>query len=457
MILRQVTSEGLAHHSYYIGSGRTAAVVDPRRDCDVYLELARGLDQQIASIFETHRNEDYVTGSCELAERTGAAIYHGPGTAFSYGTSVKEGMTITVGDLGISVLETPGHTIDSISLIVRDKKVSGDPYLVFTGDTLFSGDVGRTDLLGQGRGEEAAGLLYDSIWNKILPLGDGVLIYPAHGAGSVCGTDIIDHQVTTTGYEKKSNPLLQKDRRAFIDYKTREHHYLPPYFRNMERVNLTGPSLIGKLPALIPYTNHQLKELAGKGAQLLDIRAPGSFGAGYVEGSLCIWREGLPSYMGWLLNYQEPIILIDDFNLDLELVIRQFVRLGYDNLVGYLAGGFPGWYKGGERFNRHRVWSVYDLHAAMQSATEELYLLDVRDIHNREKAGHIPGDHHMYVGEVPENFMDLPRDANIVVYCDAGYKGCLAASFLSAHGYPHMTNILGGMTGWSAANLPVEK
>ncbi len=457
MILRQITSEGLAHHSYYIGSGRTAAVIDPRRDCDVYLDLARGLDQQIAFIFETHRNEDYVTGSCELAERTGSAIYHGPVTAFSYGTRVEEGMSFTAGDLEITVLETPGHTPDSISLVVRDKKVSGDPYLVFTGDALLSGDVGRTDLFGKGNGDVAAGILYDSIWNKILPLGDGVLLYPAHGAGSVCGADIVDHPVTTAGYEKKTNPLLQKGRQAFIDYKTREHHYVPPYFQNMEAANLKGPSLIGHIPDLIPYTNRQVKGLAGKGAQLLDIRAPGSFGSGYIEGSLSVWREGLPAFMGWFLDYEVPIILVDDFNLALGPVIRQFVRLGYDNLKGYLAGGFPGWYKGGERFNRHRVWSVYDLHMATESATEELYLIDVRDIHNREKAGHIRGDHHLYVGELPQRIMDVPRNANIVLYCDAGYKGCLAASFLSIHGYPGVTNILGGMAAWSGAGLPVEQ
>ncbi len=457
MILRQVTSEGLAHHSYYIGSNRAAAVIDPRRDCDVYLDLARGLDQHISVIFETHRNEDYVTGSCELAKRTGAAIYHGPMTAFSYGARVEEGMRFTVGDLEISVLETPGHTPDSISLVVRDKKVSGDPYLVFTGDALFTGDVGRTDLFGRGKGEEAAGMLHDSIWKKILPLGDAVMLYPAHGAGSVCGADIVDHPVTTTGYEKKTNPLLRKDREAFIEFKTREHHYVPPYFRTMEVVNQKGPLIIGQLPDLIPYNNRQVKDLVVKGAQLLDIRAPGSFGSGYIEGSLSVWREGLSAYMGWFLDYEAPVILVDDFNLDLGPVIRQFVRLGYDNLKGYLAGGFPGWYKAGERFNRHRVWSVYDLHTAIESASEELYLLDVRDIHNRDKAGHIAGDHHMYVGELPRNIMDLPRNANIVLYCDAGYKGCLAASFLSMHGYPRLTNILGGMAGWSAAGLPVEK
>jgi hydroxyacylglutathione hydrolase len=457
MILRQVTSAGLAHHSYYIGSGRAAAVIDPRRDCDVYLDIARESGQQITCIFETHRNEDYVTGSKELSKRTGALIYHGPVTAFSYGTRVLDGMKFMVDDLEISVLETPGHTADSISLLVRDRKVTGDPYLVFTGDTLFSGDVGRTDLLGQGRGEEAAGMLYDSIWNWVLPLGDDVLLYPAHGAGSVCGGDIVDHPLTTIGYEKKTNPLLRKDRRAFIDYKMGEHLYVPPYFRKMETVNLEGPPLIGELPDLAPYTNRQVKEQIGKGVQLLDIRAPGSFGSGYIPGSLSIWRDGLSAFTGWFLNYEVPIIIVDDFNLSLDPVIRQFVRLGYDNLKGYVAGGFPAWYKGGERFDRHRVWSVYDLHSALESPTGKLYLLDVRDVHNRQKAGHIAGDHHIYVGELPNRVTGVPRNAEIVVYCDAGYKGCLAASYLSMKGYTRVTNILGGMTGWSGAGLPVER
>ena len=281
------------------------------------------------------------------------------------------------------------------------RKSLDDPYLVFTGDALFSGDVGRTDLLGMGRGEEAAGMLYDSIWNKILPLGDAVLLYPAHGAGSVCGADIVDHPVTTTGYEKKTNPLLQKDRTAFIEYKTREHHYVPPYFRRMEVVNLKGPSVIGHSRTLSPYNNRAGEGTGRQGGPAPGHQGPGKFWRRHIEGSLSVWREGLAAYMGWFLNYEAPIILVDDFNLDLGPVIRQFVRLGYDNLKGYLAGGFPGWYKAGERFSRHRVWSVRDLHTAIESATEELYLLDVRDIHNREKAGHITGDHHIYVGELP--------------------------------------------------------
>ncbi len=296
----------------------------------MYLGIAGELGQQITRIFETHRNEDYVIGSRELAKRSGAEIYHGPVTAFSYGTRVNEGMKFMLEDLEIAVLETPGHTDDSISLVVRDKKVSGDPCLVFTGDAIFSGDVGRTDLLGPGRGKEAAGMLYDSIWNKILPLGDDVLIYPAHGAGSVCGGDIVDHPLTTVGYEKKTSPLLGKDRQAFIDYKTGEHLYVPPYFRNMEAVNMEGPPLIGHLPDLIPYTNRQLKEQIGNGAQIIDIRAPGSFGSGlYPRESLNL--AGRTSFIhGMVPELRRPRSLSSMISTSsLDPVIRHFVRLGY--------------------------------------------------------------------------------------------------------------------------------
>lgn len=457
MILRQVLSRGLAHYSYYIGAGREAAVIDPRRDCGIYLELAREHDQEITCIFETHRNEDYVTGSCELAARCRAEIFHGPVTPFSFGKTVCDGNRVNVGDLEIIVLETPGHTPDSISLVVSDKKVSPGAYLVFTGDALFAGDVGRVDLFGKGRDTGAAGMLHDSIWNKILSLGDEVIVCPAHGSGSVCGTEIADHPLTTIGYEKKSNPHLKKSRSAFIRYKSGEHHYVPPYFRTMEELNLKGPDLVGRIPDLVPYSVRQVKELIARNAQVIDIRAPASFGSGHIRGSLSIWRDGLPAYMGWFIDYASPIIVVDDFNLEFSSVLQHCTRLGYDNLEGYLAGGFGAWYKAGEEYHRHRVWSVFDLHEAVQSREEALYILDVRDILNREKYGHIPADHHMYVGEIPENTSKIPVNADIILYCDAGYKGSLAASYLEKHGYPRVTNILGGMAAWMAAGLPVEQ
>ena len=457
MILEQVTSEGLAHHSYYIGSGRSAVVIDPRRDSEIYLRLARENDQQITHIFETHRNEDYISGATGLAARCGASIYHGSATPFRFGRPVSDGDEFAVSDMTLRVLETPGHTLDSISLVVTDRKVSSDPYIVFTGDVLFAGDVGRTDLIPDIGIKQAAGLLYDSLSLKILPLGDPVLVCPAHGAGSVCGLDIADHQVTTIGYERKTNPFLSLNREQFVNKKCLEHNYYPPYFKTMEQKNIAGTGEFCHLPDLTALSPARIKEKGQSGAQLLDIRAPTSYAGGHIAGSLCIWREGLPGFMGWFLNYDDPILIIDDFNLRPLPAIRHFIRLGYENISGYLAGGFPAWMKSGEDIASQRAWSVHALKELLDSGSRDHVLIDVRDIHNRQKAGHIAGDRHIYVGELPGRIKEVPGDADVFVYCDAGFKGCLAGSILERAGYRSVTNILGGMTGWIAAGYPVEK
>ena len=457
MILEQVTSKGLAHHSYYIGSGSRAAVIDPRRDSGIYLRMARESGQEITHIFETHRNEDYVSGATGLAARCGASVFHGSATQFGFGTPVGDGDEFTLGDLTVRVLGTPGHTLDSISLVVTDWKISTDPYLVFTGDALFAGDVGRTDLIPEIGREKASGLLYDSLFDKILPLGDPVLVCPAHGAGSVCGLDIADHQVTTIGYERKTNPFLSLDREQFVKKKSLEHNYYPPYFKTMERKNTGGAGEFYHLPDLTPLSPARILEKGRTGAQVLDIRAPTSYAGGHIRGSLCIWREGLPAFMGWFLNYDDPILIIDDFNLEQGPVVRDFVRLGYENISGYLAGGFPAWMKSGEEIASQSAWPVHALKELLDSGSHDHILIDVRDIHNRQKVGHIAGDRHIYVGELPGRIDEVPRDTRVFLYCDAGFKGCLAGSILERAGYRSVTNILGGMTGWIAAGFPVEK
>ena len=201
MLFEKITSDILAHHSYVIGAGGEMAVIDPRRDCRVYTTIAENRDMKIAGIFETHKNEDYVTGSRELARPTGAEIYHGAREEFGFGTAVREGETFRFGPLELEVLETPGHTVESISLLLRDRSVSGDPLMVFTGDALFAGDVGRTDLAGEDRRREMSEMLYASLHENLLPLAGGVIVCPAHGAGSVCGGNIGDREYTTIGFE----------------------------------------------------------------------------------------------------------------------------------------------------------------------------------------------------------------------------------------------------------------
>jgi len=454
MILRKITSEGLAHNSYFISAGGEAAVIDPRRDIAVYLDLARESGVRITSIFETHRNEDYVIGSIELADRTGAVILHGHQMDFAYGQKVKDGDVISLGSLKLRVLETPGHTMEHIAIVVTDPDISPRPYAVFTGDALFAGEVGRTDFFGQEKRPVVSEMLYESITQKLLPLGDQTIVFPAHGAGSVCGSEISDHEFTTIGYERLSNPLLQLAKQEFIKRKVREHLYLPPYFRMMERVNKEGAPLVHQLPDLRVWPVGEVKKRLDT-VQIVDIRSPTSFAGGFVPGSLSIWKEGLPAFMGWFLNYSDPIILVDDFNCDLPSVSRHFMRLGYDNLSGFLAGGFPAWFKSASPVANIAAWSVQELEKHRKK--RDIFLLDVRDIENVERFGKVPGSHHIYIGELPGRLSEVPRDGQVAVYCDAGYKGSLGASILARNGYETVANALGGMTAWIRAGYPVEK
>jgi hydroxyacylglutathione hydrolase len=454
MLFERIVSEGIAHNSYLVGSDGQAAVIDPRRDCDIYLEIAQNHDLAVTHIFETHRNEDYVIGSRELAARCGAAIYHGARMAFSYGKPVHDGDTFSFGSLELTLIETPGHTEESISLVLRDKDAGSQPYMVFCGDTLFAGDIARTDFFGQERKAEMAGKMFDSIHTRILPLGDGAILCPAHGAGSICGGTIADHPFTTVGYEKRTNRLLLLDRETFIARRVAETPYVPPYFRQMETFNRDGAPIIRGLPDIPPLTIADLTRLRSEGCQILDIRSPTSFGAGHIPGSISVWREGLPAFMGWFLDYRQPIVILDDFNLAPDTVHRHFVRLGYDNLAGYLGGGFPAWTKAAQEIHTLPTCSVQQLKDRLE--TESPFLLDVRDSKNWETFGHIRGAHHRYVGELPDHLDEIPRHEPLVIYCDAGFKGSLAASILARHQYRNMTNVLGGITAWKRAGFSVE-
>jgi len=455
MLFERIISEGISHISYLIGSGGKAAIIDPRRDCEIYLEIARKNDLVITHIFETHRNEDYVIGSIELASRCGAGIYHGAAMPFSYGKPVREGDIFTFGSLELVVRETPGHTEESISFVLYDKEVSPLPYMVFCGDTLFSGDIARTDFYGKDRNAEMAAKIYNSITTKLLLLGDGVIICPAHGAGSVCGGEIADHPFTTVGYEKLTNRWLLLDKEGFVSARIRESPYVPPYFRKMEQYNKVGAPLLERDLHLKPLSIADINKFRTAGCQILDIRSPTSFGAGHIPGSISIWREGLAAFMGWVLDYEQPVIIVDDFNLSLETVHKQLIRLGYDNSAGYLSGGFPAWTKGAQEIATLPTCSVQQLNARLE--TESPYILDVRDSKNWNSVGHIRNAHHWYVGELSRNIDKIPKNEPVFICCDTGYKGSLAASILLRHNYANLTNVLGGMTAWKRAGFSIEK
>ncbi|HOT95460.1 MAG TPA: rhodanese-like domain-containing protein, partial [Methanoregulaceae archaeon] len=400
MFFETVRSEGLAHQSYIVGAGGRAAVIDPRRDCGIYLRRAVAHGAVITHIFETHRNEDYVTGSAELARRTGATVYHGAATPFAFGSPARHGDRFQVGPLEIVALETPGHTDESLSFALYEPSVPGRPVMVFSGDALFAGSVGRVDLAGDDPVANAH-RLHDSLHRVLLPLGDGTIVCPAHGSGSVCGPSISDLPFTTIGIERRSNPYLRLGREEFVERKAGERGYRAPYFREMERVNLVGSPAPPD-----PCTLRRLSPGDLDGMQVVDIRSPTAFAAGHVPGSINIWREGLPLFIGWTLDYDRPIALVDDFNQELHLAAAHFVRLGFDNLTGFLDGGFMAWLREARPVGRIETWTVQDLFSRLDGVT----VLDVRDIANRKERGAIPGSMHVYAGEVAARIDEVPHD-----------------------------------------------
>jgi hydroxyacylglutathione hydrolase len=453
MILKIIKSEGLAHKSYFIGSKGEAAVIDPRRDCDKYVDYSKKNQMKITHIFETHRNEDYVIGSRELSKRVNAEIYHGKNSGFTYGNEVNEGDKFNIGSIELETIGTPGHTDESISIILKDKDVSDDPYMIFTGDVLFAGEVGRTDLYGDGKVEENANKLYNSLFKKILPLGDQALDFPAHGSGSVCGKDIRESEFTTIGYEKKTNYMLKKSKEEFIIAKLNEKMVKAPYFKKMEEYNNGEAPILCRLPYPYPLSKDELKKRLGK-SQIVDVRMAASFAGGHIPGTLNIWKHGLTYFAGWMLNYEDPIIIVDDTNEHLNQIIRYLVRIGYDNIYGYLASGFTSWSNSGENIDTLDTWSVHKLKD--NQTDESIFLLDVREIGEWEE-GYIEGAHHIYVGNLKKHLDEVPKDKYIVVYCDTGNRASIAASLLKMNGYKNVANVLGSIRAWNGAGYPLVK
>jgi hydroxyacylglutathione hydrolase len=454
MIFERIKSEGIAHNSYLIGSENDAVVIDPRRDCQVYIDLAQQKGLKIKYIFETHRNEDYVIGSIELNHFTGAKIYHGAGLDWKYGSTLKDGQEFQIGKLRLTAIHTPGHTDESMSYTVADLGTGEATVMVFTGDALFVGDVGRTDLYGPKEAKKLASNLYDSIFNKLLPLGDGVILCPAHGAGSICGAHIADRDESTLGIERVQNPLLQMSRNTFKKYKIAEKLEKPHYFRRMEKYNLEGPPFLGRLPVPLPLTPADFKKKMEREPVVIDTSYPAAFGGAHIKGSYSIWLEGLPVFAGWVISYNKPILLVLEDQHQLETAVRYLIRAGYDQIVGYLKGGIASWYNMAFPVEHLRVLTVHELKAKIDRG-EELTILDDRGEDEWNK-GHIKGAQHIYVGHIQKRISDIPKDKPVAVICSVGYRAGLGASILLREGCREVYNVLGSMTAWKGAGYPIS-
>jgi hydroxyacylglutathione hydrolase len=453
LIFERIKSAGIAHNSYLIGSESDAAVIDPRRDCQIYVDSAQQKGLKIKHIFETHRNEDYVIGSLELNNITGAEIYHGTGLDWKYGNTLRDGQEFNIGKIRLTAIHTPGHTDESMSYAVVDLTTGEATVMVFTGDALFVSDVGRTDLYGPEEAPRLASNLYDSIFNKLLPLGDGVILCPAHGAGSVCGMNIAERDESTLGIERAQNRLLQKSRDDFIKHKVAEQPERPYYFRKMEEYNRKGPPLLKCLPIPTPLTSIEFREEMEKGAVVVDTSEPAAFGGAHIKGAYSIWLEGLPVFAGWVLPYDKPLLLVLEDQSHLERAVRYLIRAGYDRIIGYLRDGTEGWYNAGFLTESLTLFSVHQLKNLLDRG-EELLVLDTRG-QDEWESGHIAGAQHIYVGHLERRLGEVPKDRPVAVICNVGHRAGLGASILLRAGYQDVYNVLGSVKAWVAAGFPV--
>jgi hydroxyacylglutathione hydrolase len=453
MIIERYKSEGLAHNSYLVGAGNSAVVIDPRRDCRVYAEAARSHGMKIKYIFETHRNEDYVIGSLPLAALTGAEIFHGARPDWQYGRVLRDGQEFRLGKLNITALFTPGHTDDSVSYVLTDLSTGKSPAAVFCGDTLFVQETGRVDFGGPAETPRMAANLYDSIFNRLLPLGDGVLLYPAHGGGSVCGGNIADRDESTLGLERLQNPALQiKDQAEFVRLKTSEVLDYPPYFRTMEKYNLQGPPL-RDMPFPPPLSPSEFKNAIDQGALVVDTNMPAAFGGAHIRGSYSIWLEGLPAWAGWLLPYDKPLLLVLEDRSHPEQAVRYLYRLGYDNIQGFLRDGIESWYNAGLPVENLPLMTVHQLRARLDSE-DDIFVLDVRD-QAEWNSGRIAGSAHIFTGHIAGRLNEIPHQKPVAVTCSVGHRGGVAASILLRAGYTSLYNVLGGTIAWRQAGFPL--
>lgn len=451
MFFERIESEGLAHYSYIVGDQGKAAVIDPRRDCSTYIEKGPKRGTNIEYILETHRNEDYIIGSSELAARTEAEVWHADSQwDYEYGNPVENGQSWEIGRLKLEALHTPGHTPGSMSYLLRDHE--DKPWIIFTGDVLFAGDVGRVDLLGMDRAEEMAKSLYDSISEKILPLGDEIIVCPAHGAGSVCGSSIAERLWTTIGIERKRNPKLQYgDRDEFVKNIAVELEK-PPYFSQMEKLNLKGAPLLHELPVPKPLKPNEFSEEKDD-AIVLDTRKELGFGNAHIPNSISIWLDGIPNFAGWFLPYDKPILLVGEMNY-LEKATRYLIRIGYDNIIGYLSDGMFGWHMAGKKSSSINTITVQKLCTLLDKG-ESVWILDVRNDEEVEEQK-IPKAHHIHITQLLDNLDKIPEDKEIYIFCGSGLRSMTAASLLKQKGWEDLTVVSGGTAGWNSVSCPLE-
>ena len=457
MLVQQFFVKGLAHSSYLLGGSETCAIVDPRRDVQIYLDAAKELQMKITHILQTHLHADFVSGHLDLAEKTGARIYapKSGGCAFDH-VSLVEGEKVEIEDMLLEVRETPGHTPEHVAYVVTDRARGEEPAGLFSGDTLFVGDVGRPDLF-PGRAQELASQLYHSLHDKLLRLPDSCAVYPAHGAGSLCGRAMGAMRTSTIGYERKYNAALAiEDRDEFIRSLTTGMPDAPDHFSRCSAINGKGPTLVRELPVPGPMAPAAFRKAVEKeDALVLDVRAYESFGGQHVPGAWHVDFGGnFATFAGWVLPPDREILLVVDSAPQAADAAVWLRRVGLDRVVGYLDGGMFAWSKAGLATAHVGQLSPQELRD-MATGKEKLQLVDVRTPREFEQF-HVDGAINIPAPDVRARHQELDPSLPVVAVCGTGHRSSMAASILEQHGFERVMNAAGGMTGYAAAGLGRE-
>jgi glyoxylase-like metal-dependent hydrolase (beta-lactamase superfamily II)/rhodanese-related sulfurtransferase len=462
MILQQFYLNCLAHASYVIGDERTgaAAVVDPQRDVDHYLTFAAGHGLRIEHVLLTHLHADFIAGHLELRARVGAPIYLGAAARAEYPfTPLRDGDTIDLGRVRLRALETPGHTPESISVLVYDlDRSEADPQAVLTGDTLFVGDVGRPDLrvaLGWAA-SDLGGMLYDSLHRKLLALPDATAVYPAHGAGSLCGKALGTETSSTIGEQRRSNYALQPmSKAAFVDLVTADQPEAPPYFTYDAVLNSQErPTLDQTLERIGALALDQALALQASGAQVLDTRDPAEFAAAHLAGSINVGLGGqYATWAGSVLSREQPIVIVADPGREHEAAMR-LGRIGFDHVAGYLQDGLRGVESRPELLRQTERVSALVAAGRAGGRAPAPAIVDVRGEGERQQK-RIAGSIGIPLTHLPARLSELPKDRPLLVHCAGGYRSSIAASLLQRHGFT-AGEIAGGIAAWEAARLPLD-
>ena len=458
LFIEPFVDEGLGNSAYLVGSraAKVAAMVDPLRDVDGYLDSAKALGVAITHVVDTHLHNDFVTGAREIAARTGAQVGASAeaGVEFDH-TSLKEGDLLRLGDVSIGVIASPGHTPEHIALTATEPGAKA-PSVLFSGGALIVGGAARTDLLGHDLTEPLARRLYHTIHDKLLALPDSVVLCPTHGAGSFCAAPAVDERTSTIGMERVRNPLCQSQTEdEFVARALEGLPSYPVYFRELRPVNRRGPKVLGRLPDPTPLPPPEVKAWVDRGGAVLDVRRAVAFAEGHIPLAYGIALDApLVTWAGWLIPFGTPLVLVADDPKVREEAVRELIRIGYDDFHGYLAGGMAAWRAAGFSLEAVPRIRAADLHEQITEGDAPI-VLDVRSDGEWED-GHIPGAVHFENGRLPFEDLALPKDRPIVVHCSVRNRSMAGISVLARRGYRNLTLMDGGFRDWSRAGFEVE-